>query len=323
MIEIVAEVEEPKKERIWFTISGVLILYGLILVFANYFLSWIVNSDTLSEKPYLYQINLFVILLIFFMIIVPFLFRIPESNLSFFQYLKRIKLIKIRPVLIVFGLGIITGAVFLLFLLFSSLLSAAIVGGELILDFRLLWTGYELSDYTYRALIPGIWEEVAFRGIVLVLLLKKYSKKNSILINSILFGLFHLINLVNMRGASYPDIIAINVAFQVVYTTAAGFLFAYLFVKTESLIPSILSHYILDAFGPFLQMIIFYGGYTITDLVIVRTSQTILGIGIIPAVFNILLIYFVYRLWKKKSFFEPVDFIDKPAKKEIDLNDYN
>ncbi|NPD88589.1 MAG: CPBP family intramembrane metalloprotease [Asgard group archaeon] len=310
MIEIVEEIEEPKKENIWFLILGVLILYGLILVFANNILGRIVSSETLESKPYLYQINLFVILLVFFLVIVPFLFRIPERNQTYLQFLKKIKLIKIQPIIAVLGLGITTGVIFLVFLLLSSLVSVAIIGGELILDFRLLWVGYGFSEYLYRALIPGIWEEVAFRGIVLVLLLKKYSKQNSIIINSILFGLFHLINLVNMRYSIYPEVVAINVIFQVIYTTAAGFVFAYLFVKTESLIPSILSHFTLDAFGPFLQTIVF-GTLSLADIAILRTSQTVLGIGLIPAIVNVLIIYLVYWLWKKKRFFEPVILEDK------------
>ncbi|MHA1954693.1 MAG: CPBP family glutamic-type intramembrane protease, partial [Candidatus Heimdallarchaeaceae archaeon] len=107
--------------------------------------------------------------------------------------------------------------------------------------------------------------------------------------------------------ATFPVSILINVAFQVVYTTAAGFVFAYLFVKTESLVPSILSHYILDAFGPFLQAIVVAGGVTFSELAIVRTSQTIIGVGIVPTFVNVLIIFLVYRFWKKKPFLESVD----------------
>jgi membrane protease YdiL (CAAX protease family) len=309
IVETVEEVEEPKKERIWFLIIGVLAIYGIILVFANSLLNLIANENILQARPYLYQINLFVILLIFFFLIVPFLFQIPERKLSFEQYLKKIRLTNIKPILVVFGLGIVTSFVYLLFLYMSSLVSASILQAEFFSDFRYLWSEEGLSQYIYRALIPGIWEEVAFRGIVLVLLLKRYSKKDSIIINSIMFGLFHLINLVNMRFSPNPDVVAINVIFQVVYTTAAGFMFAYLYVKTESLIPSILSHYLLDAFGPFLQAIVFTGTISLTDVVIVRTSQTILGIGIIPSIINVLIIFLVYKLWKKKPFFEEEDMV--------------
>ena len=113
-----------------------------------------------------------------------------------------------------------------------------------------------------------------------------------------------------MRYTSNPEVVLIGVIFQVVYTTAAGFVFAYLFVKTESLIPSILSHYILDAFGPFLQTIVF-GTLSLADIAILRTSQAVLGIGFVPAIANVFIIYLVYRLWKKKRFFEPASITNE------------
>jgi hypothetical protein len=126
-----------------------------------------------------------------------------------------------------------------------------------------------------------------------------------------MFGLFHLVNLVNMRFSSTPEFVAISVIFQVLYTTAAGFVFAYLFVKTDSLIPSILSHYLLDAFGPFLQVIVFSSAITLSDVAIVRTSQTVLGIGYIPSIIIVLIVYFIYKLWKNKPFFESVDITNE------------
>jgi membrane protease YdiL (CAAX protease family) len=321
LIEIANDIEEPKGERIWFSIFGVLGLYTVILVFSDIVLRRIVSLETLTAKPYLYTINLFVILMIYFFIIV-FILRIPYDNISILKSLKEKNLSKYKALPIILGLGIVVGFVFLVFLLFSSFIASMITEGELVLDFRFLWTTSGFSNFLYKALIPGIWEEVAFRGIVLVLLMKKYSKKISLIINSVLFGFYHIVNLINLWGATNPYAILINVAFQVVYATAAGFVFAYLFMKTESLIPSILSHYLLDAFGPFVQAIAFYGGYSLTELVIVRTSQTIIGIGYIPSFVNILIIYLIYRMWKKEPFFADIKISDEkqgPAKTETSI----
>ena len=314
IVGIIEEIKEPKKERIWFTILGVLILYVVILVFANFILGKIVNSAVISNKPYLNTINLFVILMIYFFVIV-FILKIPNSDIKILQSLKKnLSKIKMFPILLIFG--IIAGLIFIGFLLLSSYISSVIISGELFLDFRVLWISYDYSNYLYRALIPGIWEEVAFRGIVLVLLMKKYSKKASLIINSVLFGFFHLINLINIWGSSNPRVVAINVAFQLVYATTAGFAFAYLYIKTESLVPSILSHYLLDAFGPFVQVIILSGGYSLAEIAIVRTSQTILGIGIIPAVVNVLIIYFIYMMWKNEPFLETTKVTNEPQIQE-------
>ena len=303
--EISDLIEETGEIRIWYSILGVLSLYAVILIFANFILGKIVSQEVLSAKPYLYTINLFVILTIYFFIII-FLLKIHGSDLAILQSLKK-KFSRLKLLPIIFGLGVVVSFVFLLFLLLSSYISSVILGGELILDFRLLWVSYDYSDHLYRALIPGIWEEVAFRGVVLVLLLKRYSKKASLIINSVLFGFFHLINLANIWGAVEPVIVLINVAFQIVYATAAGFVFAYLFLKTESLVPSILAHYLLDALGPFLQVIFFPGGYTLAEIAIVRTSQTIIGIGFIPAIVNMLIVYLVYKMWKKEPFLDVVE----------------
>jgi len=317
MIDEITETAEESKEtqvkQVWFSIIGVLIIYGIILVFANSVLARIVKSDVLNNNPYLYHINLFVILMIFFILIVPFLFSIPEKKLSFRRYFKQIRLSNIKPIIAILGLGIATSLVYLLFLYLSTLVSAKILQGEFFFDLRYLWVDAGFSEYIYRALIPGIWEEVAFRGIVLVLLLKIYSERTSIIINSVSFGLFHLINLVNMRSSPTPEVVAINVTFQVIYTTAAGFVFAYLFVKTNSLIPSILSHYLIDALGPFLQVILFGAPISLANVAIVRTSQTILGIGIIPSLANVLLIFLVYKLWKKKPFLEENNSLEKDS----------
>jgi membrane protease YdiL (CAAX protease family) len=59
-------------------------------------------------------------------------------------------------------------------------------------------------------LVPGIWEEIAFRGVILTLLLKKYSEKKSIIINGLLFGGVHFINII--QGAD-----VVSTIIQMVY----------------------------------------------------------------------------------------------------------
>ncbi|TFG06559.1 MAG: CPBP family intramembrane metalloprotease [Promethearchaeota archaeon] len=89
---------------------------------------------------------------------------------------------------------------------------------------------------------PGIWEEIAFRGIILTMLLKKYSKRTAIIIDGILFGFTHLFNF--LFGA---DLIATLI--QVVYATILGFFLAFMYIKTESIVSCILTHYLIDVFG--------------------------------------------------------------------------
>jgi len=282
-------------KRIWLSITVILAIYALILIFGNLYLGRIFSSDILTNHPYIFTINRFVLSALFLLLIVPFLFRVPQKSIGFFQYLKSLRITKFRPVILVIGLGFLSGFLIVLFIYLSSLLAVRLGGGELFLNFGVLWDSLNYSSNLYTKINSGLWEEVVFRGIVLVLLLKRYSKKKSVIISSILFGLFHLVNLVNyfFTTVVFRDLL-IDTLFQVVYATAIGFFFAYSFIRLESLVTPILTHYIVNAFGPFVQVFIN------ANRIIVRATQTILGLGIIPAILCILIVYFTINLWQKK-----------------------
>lgn len=74
------------------------------------------------------------------------------------------------------------------------------------------------------AVLGPVLEEFLFRGAITKVLLKKYSPVKAILISGLIFGIFHL-----------------NPA-QVVGACLSGFLFAWLYYRTGSLIPSIMIH---------------------------------------------------------------------------------
>jgi membrane protease YdiL (CAAX protease family) len=281
-------------KRIWLSISLILAIYSLIIIFGNFYMGRIFGTVILTNHPYLYTINRFVLSALFLLIFVPFLFRLPKRDIGFFEYLKSLRLTNLCPVLLVIGLGLLSGFLIVFFIYLSSLLAVKIGGGELFLNFGVLWDSFDYGSNLYTKINSGIWEEVVFRGIILVLLLKKYSKKRSIIISSVLFGLFHLINLVNyfFTSDSFREIL-INTLFQVVYATAIGFFFAYSVLQLDSLVTPILTHYIVNAFGPFVQVFIN------ANLVIVRATQTILGLGIIPAILCIAIVFFTTKLWEK------------------------
>jgi len=130
-------------------------------------------------------------------------------------------------------------------------------------------------------LIPGIWEEVSFRGVISTLNLRKYSRTTVLIVVSILFGLFHFFNLL----AGNPLVIT---GIQVIYAALLGFLFGYLFIKTKSLIPSIILHYLIDSLG---QLFTYVSFDSMIDLVLFA----IIGVGIIPSVLGILLVKLVVK----------------------------
>ena len=99
--------------------------------------------------------------------------------------------------------------------------------------------------YILTMFCVGFLEEVIFRG----LLFKSMDEngiKSAIIVSSITFGMGHIINLFNGSGAELlPNIL------QVIYATAAGFMFVMIFHKTGSLIPCIVFHGIFNAISIF------------------------------------------------------------------------
>jgi len=130
-------------------------------------------------------------------------------------------------------------------------------------------------------LIPGIWEEVSFRGVMMTLNLRKYSRVTVLFVVSILFGLFHFLNL--LAG---NDLVLTGM--QVIYAALLGFLFGYLFIKTKSLIPSIILHYLINSVG---QLFTYVAFDSVVDLVLFA----IIGVGMIPSVLGVLLVKLVVK----------------------------
>ena len=68
------------------------------------------------------------------------------------------------------------------------------------------------------------------------------SVKAAVIVSSITFGIGHIINLFNGSGAELlPNLC------QIVYATAAGFMFVILFYKGKSLLPCIITHSLVNA----------------------------------------------------------------------------
>ncbi|HDR3347235.1 TPA: CPBP family intramembrane metalloprotease [Bacillus cereus] len=91
------------------------------------------------------------------------------------------------------------------------------------------------------------YEEILLRGLLLNGLLKAWSqKKNGILLaviwSSVLFSLVHAINL--LSGAPLDATLL-----QLIYTTAMGFLFAAVYLRTNNLLIPIIGHFVINFSG--------------------------------------------------------------------------
>ena len=76
-----------------------------------------------------------------------------------------------------------------------------------------------------------------------------------------------------------------------IYSTLIGVSLGYAFLKTKSLLPCMIYHYLIDTIGiTMIQAIV-------SDMVILGIQQ-IVFIGIIPTILNILFIKLISPLWK-------------------------
>ncbi len=115
-----------------------------------------------------------------------------------------------------------------------------------------LWHGVHLNGslmemifYILSMFCVGFLEELIFRGLLFHALLKD-SVKAAVIVSSITFGVGHIINLVNGSGAEFlPNLL------QVIYATAAGFMFVMIYYKTKSLIVCIITHGLFNALSVF------------------------------------------------------------------------
>lgn len=99
--------------------------------------------------------------------------------------------------------------------------------------------------YFVAMIITGIVEELLFRGL-LFQAISKSNIKSAIIVTSIMFGIGHIVNLVNGNSADYVATIC-----QIFYAVAIGYLLAAVLYAGKSLIPCIITHSMLNAFSSF------------------------------------------------------------------------
>ena len=113
-----------------------------------------------------------------------------------------------------------------------------------------LWNGININNRTNEIIFyiltminVGFIEEIIFRGF-LFKAIEKDNVNKAIIISAVTFGIGHIINLIN--GADFiPTLI------QIIYAIALGFLFVIIFYKSKSLIPSILTHSLINSLSIF------------------------------------------------------------------------
>jgi uncharacterized protein len=142
---------------------------------------------------------------------------------------------------------------------------------------------YQVYLFFIECLSVGFFEEIVFRGILLVILLKKFKEHQhgiliSIILSSIVFGFSHIFNM--FYGLSVFD-----TTLQIMYSFLVGMLWAVMFLKTGNLWLTMLLHATFNFFG----QVMFYLGDVNQRYDIYTVILTIL-FGLIAAFYSIILL---------------------------------
>lgn len=180
------------------------------------------------EGTYVPALLYFIALGILALILMPYVLGLPNGRKSLREYCYDIRLLPMKPVVRNVLLGLLLAALTL-----GSILLASVITGHFVLD----WSTVPALRWV-KGLTRGIWEEVFFRGIILVLFMRIFPKRRAIILATLLFAIVHL-DPMNMDLHMIVDVI--SVFFM-------GLLFTYVVLKTGSLLPAIIFHYVHDIF---------------------------------------------------------------------------
>ena len=178
-------------------------------------------------------------------ILTPSVLHLPNGKRLLRSYLEDIRLSQIQPFLPLLFLGVSSSLILLLSLASNSIVYRMVQGLPINTCFlrRMIDLRADLppDSHSYIVSFPAIFEEVSWRGVMLVLFLKKYSAKKSILITALGFGVMHFLNLIGGVDPAF-------VLRQVIFGSALGLFYGYLVLRADSLMPAMLFHYLVNLF---------------------------------------------------------------------------
>jgi membrane protease YdiL (CAAX protease family) len=227
---------------------------------------------------------------LFVFVLAPFVLRLPKGKRTFRQYLDDIRLTRMQPF---FRLVLLALSCYVILAL--SQVAASFVYRlfeRLPINRNFISLVFDLSrdlppgSPSLLISIPSIFEEAAFRGIVLAVFLSKYTERKSIIFSSVGFGLMHLLNLVT--GGELVWVLG-----QIVWAFIIGLFYGYVFVRTRSLLPPMIVHYLGNVFISSLV------GYTQTraSIEIQSLYGVIFSFGVVPTTLMILWTRFFSSRW--------------------------
>jgi len=271
----------------WLSLLAVVITIVVSIILATCLVFALGLSPFTSTGRFTHDIA-FQLLTVF--IFVPFVLRLPKGKRTYRQYLDDIGLTRVQPFVRLVLLAISCCIILALSQAAASFVYRFSEGLPITWSFirQVFDLSGDLPPGSPSLLIsfPSIFEEAVFRGIVLTVFLNRYSERKAIIFSAFGFGLMHLLNLAGGRELVW-------VLGQVVWSFILGLFYGYIFVKTRSLLPLMIVHYLGNVFISSLT------GYmqTRASIEIQALYGIIFSLGIIPTTLMILWTRFFVSRW--------------------------
>ena len=178
-------------------------------------------------------------------VVVPFVFGLPGGTRSFSAYVEAIRLSRVQPFLQLLLLGLSCSLILALCQMCGTLVYRMREGKAITWPFvrGMLDVSGQLPPKSWDVLysFPSVFEEVAFRGVILALFLRFYDQPKAVLFSALGFGASHIFNLLSGRAPVW-------VAGQVVWAAVLGLFYGYVTLKAGSLLPAMLVYYLGNLF---------------------------------------------------------------------------
>jgi membrane protease YdiL (CAAX protease family) len=216
------------------------IICNILVIIA---LSWLLQLEDQTQVQAPWPTLLANLLIVF--IVAPFVLGFPGKGHTYREYLSEIHLTKMRPLLGLILLGLSCYLILALSqaagVLVYRLTEGLPVDGSFIRRSFVLANDLPPRSNSWLNSLISIPEEAVWRGVVLAVFLRLYDQRKSIIFSALVFGAMHIITVVNWQSLIWA-------AGNVVWAAIIGLFYGYVTLKTDSLLPAMIVHYLGNLF---------------------------------------------------------------------------
>lgn len=276
-------------EKPWLFTFLYILLWVVCNILITIALTLIFQLESITQLPPPWTTVLTHILTIF--VLAPFVLGFPKKGQTYGDYLSEIRLTKMQPLLGLILLGLSCYLILALSqaagVLVYRLTEGLPVDGQFIRSSFILANELPPRSTSWLISVISIFEEITYRGVVLAIFLRFYKQPKAIIFSAIVFGLMHIFTAVDGR----PLIWAMG---NVVWAAIMGLFYGYVTIKTNSLLPAMIVHYLGNLFIAAINAYI----QNNASVPIQAVYGFVFTLGIIPTILMILWTRFYTTRWQ-------------------------